>query len=287
MVVMKRLLICTDGSSPYMDSCLKYGEWLIQRTGAVADVLYISDTHLFNFSMMADISGSVGAQPYQNLYAQLKQVEAEKSAAIQRSVEEFFKKAGLVDKVTFRHEEGSLVDSYQRYENSELGIDLVLLGKRGENANFATEHLGSSMERVVRASQRPCWVACRQYIPIKRMALAYDGSESARHALQFLIRSAYFKDIAIDLACITDNPGPEQQNKLLTAQMALNEAGYKTKVATLTGDVGDALGEYVAKNKINLLIMGAYGHSTIRHLLIGSTTTDLIRRCKISTLLFR
>jgi nucleotide-binding universal stress UspA family protein len=34
-------------------------------------------------------------------------------------------------------------------------------------------------------------------------------------------------------------------------------------------------------------LMGAYGHSHIRNLIIGSTTTAMIRSCKIPVLLFR
>jgi nucleotide-binding universal stress UspA family protein len=33
--------------------------------------------------------------------------------------------------------------------------------------------------------------------------------------------------------------------------------------------------------------MGAYGHSRIRSLVIGSTTTAIVRRCKIPVLMFR
>lgn len=40
-------------------------------------------------------------------------------------------------------------------------------------------------------------------------------------------------------------------------------------------------------NKADLLVMGAYGHSRIRELIIGSTTTEMIRRTKQPVLLFR
>jgi nucleotide-binding universal stress UspA family protein len=33
--------------------------------------------------------------------------------------------------------------------------------------------------------------------------------------------------------------------------------------------------------------MGAYGHSRIRNLFVGSTTTEMIRSCKVPILLFR
>jgi nucleotide-binding universal stress UspA family protein len=43
----------------------------------------------------------------------------------------------------------------------------------------------------------------------------------------------------------------------------------------------------VETDAYELMIMGAFGHSRIRHLIIGSTTTEMIRSCKIPVLLFR
>jgi nucleotide-binding universal stress UspA family protein len=43
----------------------------------------------------------------------------------------------------------------------------------------------------------------------------------------------------------------------------------------------------VEAEDIGLLVMGAYGHSRIRNLIIGSTTTEMIRLCKIPVVLFR
>ena len=289
MMHMEKLLVCIDGSFPYTESCLKYAEWLIKKTGAKAEVLYVSDARQFGFSMVSDFSGGLGVQPYQNLYAQLNHVDAEKTKIIQTMVEHFFAEAGLANKVQFKHETGSLVELYQKYEDSDVGIDLVILGKRGEDASFATEHLGSSMERIVRASKRPCWVACRQYTPIKKIALAYDDSPSARHALQFLLRAPFLKDIAIDLLYVNESEKEIDEAHLSLNSVAdhLKDAGYVLKTVVIDDDVSDGISNYVAKNAIDLLIMGAYGHSKIRHLLIGSVTTDLIRRCKNSILLFR
>ncbi len=286
---MKKLLVCTDGSFPYTESCLKYTEWFIKKTGASADILYVSDTHQLDFSMLADFTGSLGVQPYQNLYAQLQQVENEKTRVIKSTIEHFVNEVGLADKVNFCQKTGSLIDLYQEYENSEIGIDLVVLGKRGENANFATEHLGSSMERIVRTSQRPCFVACRKYTPIKKIALAYDDSPSARRALQFLLRIQFLKDIEIHIinVCEDEVVTPELQQSINFVSENLKNAGYPVKTSIIEDEVSDGIANFVAMNDIDLLIMGAYGHSSIRHLLIGSTTADLLKRCKISVLLFR
>jgi nucleotide-binding universal stress UspA family protein len=36
-----------------------------------------------------------------------------------------------------------------------------------------------------------------------------------------------------------------------------------------------------------MVVMGAYGHSRIRTLIIGSTTTEMIRSCKVPIVLVR
>jgi len=43
----------------------------------------------------------------------------------------------------------------------------------------------------------------------------------------------------------------------------------------------------VSGREINLLVMGAYGHSRVRNLILGSTTTHLIRTCAVPVVLFR
>jgi nucleotide-binding universal stress UspA family protein len=43
----------------------------------------------------------------------------------------------------------------------------------------------------------------------------------------------------------------------------------------------------VEADGIDLLVMGAYGHSRIRSMIIGSTTTEMVRSCLIPVMLIR
>ena len=45
--------------------------------------------------------------------------------------------------------------------------------------------------------------------------------------------------------------------------------------------------DYQREHAIELLVMGAYGHSRIRQFLVGSTTTAMIRRAQSPLLLLR
>jgi len=67
----------------------------------------------------------------------------------------------------------------------------------------------------------------------------------------------------------------------------LNDSLSASLGTILAGDVEATLRAYQAEHMIDLLVMGAYGHSRIRQLLLGSTTTDMLRRATIPILLLR
>ncbi len=79
-----------------------------------------------------------------------------------------------------------------------------------------------------------------------------------------------------------------QMRKLIEGAAALlREAGYNVEAQIAQGQADTVITNKVASDNIDLLVMGAYGHSRIRNLIIGSTTTQMIRSCKVPVLLFR
>lgn len=281
---MNRVLFCTDGSA-YSRVCGEYVVWLCRRTQAHIDALYLTDIRQFEIPLVADLSGSLGVQPYQDVVTQLQEMERQKSSVIEESTLKNFADAGMADEVTYHHRTGLLVDCLSDFESN---VDVVVLGKRGENADFASEHLGSTMERVVRASQKPCLVTSRSFRVIKKLVLAYDGGQSCCRAVQFLADSNAFRDLQLHIvSAIEGDKRGRAENRLREAEKMLTECDYHPTCALLEGVVEDSMRLYVEKQDIDLLVMGAYGHSRIRHLLIGSTTTAMIRGCRIPVLCFR
>jgi nucleotide-binding universal stress UspA family protein len=75
---------------------------------------------------------------------------------------------------------------------------------------------------------------------------------------------------------------------LLEAPSAILEAaGRKPVRAVLQGDTEQAIAAHVSAAEVDLLVMGAYGHGRIRTMILGSTTSALLRACKIPVLVFR
>ncbi|MEZ4634065.1 MAG: universal stress protein [Caldilineaceae bacterium] len=55
----------------------------------------------------------------------------------------------------------------------------------------------------------------------------------------------------------------------------------------MAGDADEVIAAYVAENEMSILVMGAYGHTRIRNMIIGSTTSNMLRSCPIPVLMFR
>lgn len=280
-----KILVCTDGSH-YGNICCEYAGWLADRTSRPVEVLYVTDLRQFEVPLIADLSGSLGIQPYQAILGQLQELEKKKAEVILSGAEKILKRDRPDCQVTVTHKTGLLVDSLGE---TEKNADFVMLGKRGERSAFASEHLGSTVERVIRASAKPCLVTSRSFNPIDKILFAYDGGKSCRKAVDFLLNADSFKDIELHVVIVTEDTGHEEDalKALREAEEKLTAAGYKPSCQMLHGEPEENIAEYVAAQHIRLLIMGAYGHSRIRRLLIGSTTTEMIRRCHIPVLLFR
>jgi nucleotide-binding universal stress UspA family protein len=282
---MKKILICTDGSH-YGSVACEYGGWLASRLKSPVEVLYVTDLRQFEVPLIADLSGSLGIQPYQAILGQLQELEGKKAEVILTAAEESVRTQYPDSRPVTTHKTGLLVDSLNELEGDSA---FIVLGKRGERSGFATEHLGSTVERVVRASKRPCLVTSRSFRPIKKMLLAYDGGKSCQKAAAFLAEADPFKDLELHVVTVAEDHGTEEEalSHLHAAEKLLQQAGYQPSCHMLHGTPEDKIAEYVASEEINLLIMGAYGHGRFRRLFIGSTTTEMIRRCLVPVMLFR
>src|SRR3546814_19296340 len=74
------------------------------------------------------------------------------------------------------HRHGGIVETIlEREADARVGV----LGKRGASQEFATDHIGSKIERVVRASAKPILIAPRAVDPPTVAGLASHGSTAA------------------------------------------------------------------------------------------------------------
>ncbi len=281
---MPRVLACTDGSI-YATSVYDHAAWAAERLGgASVQVLHVLD-RAAAAATPADRSGTIGFDASEELLRELARLDAERgrvalrrARALLAEAERRLRAAGVA--LAQRH--GSVVEAVAEFE---AGADLVVIGKRGEAADFAVGHLGANLERVVRASARPVLVASRAFRPIGRVLIAYDGGPAASKAIDYAARRTVLKGLECHVVTVAPQGGgsgaPDGPAEVL------RRGGLEVTAEVLRGEPEQAIAAYVAAAGIDLLVMGAYGHSRVRALLIGSTTTALLRACRIPVLVFR
>lgn len=71
------------------------------------------------------------------------------------------------------------------------------------------------------------------------------------------------------------------------ARTTLEVAGFEVFASLIPGDAERVIARAIRDQYIDMLIMGAYSHSPLRNLLLGSKTSDLLRSAKIPTLLLQ
>lgn len=98
--------------------------------------------------------------------------------------------------------------------------------------------------------------------------------------------SPLFRDTSAHLVYVGE-PDFARRDQIDKAKTALESVCSDLQVALLEGEVEASLRAYKQVQDLDLLLMGAYGHSRIRHLLVGSTTTEMIRHASMPVLILR
>ncbi len=282
----EKIVALVDGSA-YAASVCDHAAWMAQRTGAPVELIHVlgrreaADTH--------DHSGAIRLGARTALLNELAELDAQRAKLISHRGRAILDDArALVDRdgvtdITTRLRHGDVVEAVAEVE-AEARV--IMIGKRGEDADLAKGHLGSNLERIVRASHKPVFVASRAFRPISKVLVAYDGGTSAMKAVDHIARSPLFQ--GLELRVVTVGTATTEVTKgLETAQAMLKAAGIVAETAILPGQPDTALARLVDEAQFHLLVMGAYGHSRIRSLIIGSTTTAMIRSCKVPVMLMR
>lgn len=284
---MSHLLALIDGSV-YAESVCDHAAWVARRMGLPVSVLHVLGRRETG-SMPLNLSGNMTVDGRESLLKELAEHDAERARLAQgrgRLVLDAAKarlEQDGVEQVTTLLRHGDFVENF---EEAAATASFGVLGKRGEAADFARGHLGSNLERAVRASPIPLLVAARAFRPVHRVVVAFDGGPSAVKAVNHMALSPLFDDCAVTLLTV----GLPSTDMLRTREHALGTLvahGHSPEALELSGDPAAAIAEHVEKSGADLLVMGAYGHSRIRSMVIGSTTSEMLRACKVPVMLFR
>lgn len=281
-------LIAFIDRSIYAKSVCEYAAWIAGTVDGSVDLIHVLGRRN-EADAPVDLSGSIGLGARTALLEELAELDGQtarlkhkRGRALLEDAKEILENSGVSQVSTLLRNDG-IVETLQAFEKD---AGLIVIGKRGQTTETDESHLGSNFEQVVRASHRPILVASRDFRPIKRFLIAFDGGASAMKAINYLAGNPAFNDLECQMLSVTE-PTAAAKQKLESAADDLRTAGYAVETTIQAGQPEAVICEKIKSGSIDLLLMGAYGHSRLRTMIIGSTTTAMIRTCKIPVLLFR
>jgi nucleotide-binding universal stress UspA family protein len=284
---MPKLIALIDGSL-YSESVLDHAAWVANTIGASVDVVHVIGRRDVG-STPANLSGNLEMGAHPNLLQELAEHDIQRAKLAQQRGRVIVDsgvvriRAAGVGAVHAKLRNGDIVEAVQELE---ADADLVLVGKRGEAADFAKLHLGSNLERVVRVSRKPVMVASRAFKPVKRFLVAFDGGASVMKAINHIATGSLFPGLPCHMITVGKETA-ESRARLEAAADILRNAGYEVETRIEEGEPEAVIAKHAEADHIDLLVMGAYGHSRVRSFIIGSTTTEMIRSVRIPVMLFR
>jgi nucleotide-binding universal stress UspA family protein len=283
-----QVLACIDGAA-LTEAVCDYAAWISRQTEAPLKLLHTINHH-HETSITSDFSGNIGLGTQEHLLEEITNLEQQQSKLkmkqgklILQAATEHVEKKGITNSTsTQRH--GDLIEAVIDLEND---IRVLVLGLRGQVHESQENQIGAKLEAVIRALHRPILIVNDNFSTPERIMIAYDGSEAADKAIDMVASSPLYKGLTCYLVCVNKNEG--------TAAKLLEQAADKLKAADdikvitakLKGKPELELCTYQEQQSIDLTVMGAFSHTRLHDMLLGSFTHKMLVNTKKPLLLLR
>jgi nucleotide-binding universal stress UspA family protein len=250
------------------------------RLNAALDLVRQHQAHLTGLYVIPPIERS--AYPEMHLWAEVTEaLEEEAQASAQRAAERFhaaLDRAGAAG-------EWRCVRGWadERLAQASRYADVLIVGQAEESGSLSPD-LAVSNHVVLGAACPVLFIPSIGMQPPlgRRVLVAWNGSReaalAARSALPLLTRAEHVVVLAV-------NP-PPGEGAIATADICLylarhgvNVEGKETVAADL--EVGDLLLSWAADRALDLIVMGAYGHTRLREIILGGVTRHLLKHMTV------
>jgi len=164
--------------------------------------------------------------------------------------------------------------------------DLVVMGRHGEGAAWAGPQLGSVTETVIRHAQAPVLTTQAEMRPIKRILVAFDGSDRAVDALKIAARMAGVKNRSITLVTVDDGHAHRHEAWEL-GEALLTQRGLTATCLLEGGHPTEEILRAAKAEECDLIVLGSHGHSHFIETFFGSTVDEVLHRAITPVLVCR
>ena len=276
MTTSQHILACIDGSA-VTESVCDYAAWYASKLNLPVGILHVSDIPA---SSRRDLSGAIGVNSRQFLLEELSQLDEQRAKVVnsysnalvqdaKSHVQSSFAEVGV--RVYQRH--GKLLPSIEHFKEENRAI---VMGRRGEDHKNSRINIGSQIETVARGSDIPILICSETFEEPSSYMIAFDGSKTSIKAAWMVGKSPLLKGLKGHIVMVGNHNDAAKQS-MSAAAAQLEDAGFIVEAHHISAaDAVDGLLTFQLEYDIDIMIVGAYGHSKWQQLFLGSTTTEII-----------
>jgi nucleotide-binding universal stress UspA family protein len=283
---MIRSILLALSEAPYDANAKNYAFGLARKEGIRIHGLAVIDIAAFEVPVLGAPDGfmpSVVAPPLkesQSLMNDLSFVAKERldqfaaqcdSLGIPSSIE---MKTGVPEEVICR---------------AAIAHDIAVVSRTGySRIAGGPETVDSMVAAVIRDSVRPVLVAgseFREGSDIRNVLVAYDGSDHAARSLLVAAELAARPGANCTLATVVPSEDLGQEILEPAEAFLCHHGVIPKKQIIINSKPADVICGLAASGGVDILVMGAYGHSSIRKVLFGSTTERILAHCAVNVIL--
>jgi nucleotide-binding universal stress UspA family protein len=277
---MTKIITCVDGSA-ITSAVTEAAVWVSKKLNT--SLLFLHTLEKKQQHGADDYTGTIGLGARAALLEEMTKLDEQRGKVAMQLGKELLeyvtRQAEItgVGEVESLQRHGDLVDSIDDIEGQTR---LIVIGRSGKGHDGKFNALGSNIETLLRKASHPVMVIPDTFKTPVSFMIAYDGRETAEKALQRVIDGGLLHGLHCHLVSVKNNE-TNQKDKFLLAQQKLEEKGFNVTVSFIEGNIHDSLMEYKEAHDIGLIVMGAFGHSKLRHLFLGSNTLKMLERSKV------
>jgi nucleotide-binding universal stress UspA family protein len=275
--MLKSILVGLDGS-PYSAVAVELGiQWAKHFHALVVGLGIVNDRAFQEL----DWEPSGGSHYPLDLGAQLL---AEGRQKVKQLLEQFAEQCVAADVAYNLLQDVGL--PYEEILRESERYDLVLLGHEG-HFRLATEGPpDETLWNVLKREPRPVVIAPLAPASGASVVVAYNGSPQADRALQAFESSGL--DLEEEVCVFSADDDREEATRQADRAVEFLRLHRINAVPHALGPVdlvSQSILEEVRRRSARLLVMGAYGHSTVREFLLGSTTKAVLKESPVPVFL--
>jgi nucleotide-binding universal stress UspA family protein len=280
-----QVVACIDGSK-LTEAVCDYAAWISQKTQAPLTLLHTINHH-HEAALKTDASGTIGLGTQEQLRDEITELEEhhnrlklQEGKLLLQQAQKRVEQDGI-DKPLSTQRHGDLVEVVIEIEDR---IRVLVLGMRGQVHQDKPNQIGAKLEAVIRSLHKPILIVNQPFKQPKRIMLAYDGSKAAEKAVDMVAASPLYQDLICHLVCVN-----KDESLLARAAEKLKSAQCAELIPVhLTGDKTEqVLCEYQQQQNIDMIVMGAFSHSRLHDMLLGSFTHKMLINAQKPLLLLR